>query len=308
VIDPWSSATTVASTVAKRVMSQKTRELLNRFSADARLSEALAEEREQILWTMHAVMIAVAKALTGEELDGEQAVCRLLALANGESGSRRRFLRYWRQLEMSSDDRVAMLTTALVTGSMSVAREGTPQPTHSEGARATEAAPAGPKHSGRASSDAAPGSTTPVEDSMRERLDWLVLGLFPEDAETIQSIVRLVDIHGRLRIEASENRTYLEAVPVLNYSPNDDGDTEDDVETVGVDVSPESFNALASFGVIKTYTLEAYPSGMRGNPHFAPPTYHGVQVLRSGRALNSVLNVIDWREIARARGRVMGQS
>ncbi|HET6331842.1 MAG TPA: hypothetical protein VFG30_01450, partial [Polyangiales bacterium] len=50
VIDPWSSATTVASTVAKRVMSQKTRELLNRFSADARLSEALAEEREQILW------------------------------------------------------------------------------------------------------------------------------------------------------------------------------------------------------------------------------------------------------------------
>jgi hypothetical protein len=271
--------------IAISVMSGKTRELLRKFGADARLAEAIAEERDQILWTMHSVMIAVTRAITGEQLDGEKAVERLLVLASSDSPERRRFIRFWKQMEISPDDRVAMLSAAYIGAAVS-----------------------SQAHDSRESA------------AKRDRLDWLTLSLFPEDARALSTIVALHRIHGCLRVTHHSDAAHIAAVPVVNYSPSYTGDTFADMEegediSVIERVSEECFNVLVVGGAIRISLTEPMkPSAT--NPFVGRAvegafddtrSYSQVFLTESGRALHELLRIVDWEALDQARLRARGK-
>ena len=109
------AASTAASTARGLAMS-RVKELLAQFSNDAQFQAAVAADREQILWTLHAVAIAVGRVVLGRELDGEQAVQALLTMAR-DPATVRRFRALLNEAAVSTDDRVAMLAAGYFVGS-----------------------------------------------------------------------------------------------------------------------------------------------------------------------------------------------
>lgn len=93
----------------------KVKDGLLRFDNDHRFLAAVAADREQILWTLLEVTIAVARAVCGQKLDGEQAIQALLAMATDPT-TVRRFRALLNEAAASTDERIAMLAVGYFVG------------------------------------------------------------------------------------------------------------------------------------------------------------------------------------------------
>lgn len=93
----------------------KPRELLTRFNADAQFQAAIDEHNADILWMLHAVAIAVARAVHGRDLDAESAM-RLLLKTVGDPRTRHRFAALSSEARNSASERVAMLAAGYFVG------------------------------------------------------------------------------------------------------------------------------------------------------------------------------------------------
>jgi hypothetical protein len=250
------AAKSTAIGAAKSALVAKGKKLLARFDADERFQTALDEERDQILWTLHAVAIEVAGIATDRQLDGEQAVQLLLGMASDPT-TRRRFRALLNEAVTSCDERVAMLATGYFVE-----------------AKAT---------------------------SLRDRLDWALRGLFPDDANVLGQVIecaeRLLIGQWLIALERTEAAVGQEswALVIRNEgSPSSD---------TGLTVSAQSLRSLhlaqclaISEGIIVADKVLADGSVPDGRERV-----RSLEVLPLGRELHRILGTVDWREIAGRR-------
>jgi hypothetical protein len=106
-----------------KAATRKVSSAMAQETADHRFHVALSETRDEIIWDMRAIVIALAKALTGLSMSGDQATEFLLKFAR-DPKTHRNFLALWSLAERSSDrERAAMLCTVFIAGAETPMRE-----------------------------------------------------------------------------------------------------------------------------------------------------------------------------------------
>lgn len=112
------AAVLLAEGEVKRAALAHVRGAIREFSNDERFRQAAQADREQILWTLHEVVIEVARAIFDRKLDGDQAVQALLELAR-DPQTGRAFRALLGEAGVSDDERVAMLAVGYFVGAES---------------------------------------------------------------------------------------------------------------------------------------------------------------------------------------------
>jgi hypothetical protein len=129
--------------------------------------------------------------------------------------------------------------------------------------------------------------------SMRERLDWAVRGLFPDDADALGVVI---EESGRLF--PSRLIAFDSTIDETSWSL-DTRDTHGPELETARKCSAQSLRALASAHCISIADVGGVPStAPHPNCHIRL-VRHRIEVLPLGRELHKVLGKIGWREIAR---------
>lgn len=247
-----------AASYAKGAALAKGKDLLARFDNYQGFLAAVAEDREQILWTLLEVIIAVGRAVSGKDLDGEPAVQALLAMATDPS-TVRRFRALLNEASTSTDERVAMLATGYFVGAQT--------------------------------------------SSLRDRLDWAVRSLFPDDASALASVIEC-----RARLGPGEWLTALELKGTATNGATwflvaaADGVQRRLVD--GLEIPTQSLRALHGaqcLAVLEGVGLADPLIVDDSLPNGGQQRAHSVDVLPLGLELHRTLGTIDWRAIARRR-------
>lgn len=223
------------------------------FDNAKRFESAVREERESILWTLHAVLIDVASAVFGRRLDGEQAA-RLLRELACDPRTRRRFHALLNEATTSTDERIAMLAVGYFIGAEST--------------------------------------------TMRERLDWALRALFPDDADTLRVVVAESDRLFPGNLIAFDSTADEESWSLVTR------DTRGPELENGRKCSAQSLRALNGVHCISISIADArnVPSTQPHPNEHIRLVRHRIEILPLGRELHRIFGTIDWRETARRRG------
>lgn len=229
--------------------------LLSRYDPDRQVAEAWSEQKEEILFLAHRILIEFGRVVGGQELDGEEALARLISFATAPQ-TRHRFRAFCLESAVSTDERVAMLATGLLT------------------------------------------PTRPT--SLQERMDRAMASLFPDDAATLQTLVKLSEqlrpqhSLAAVSIEPALDRDYWFVIP--------GGDSRYYPDMSELRLATQSLYCLRraacidmSDGIVQVDPLITSPEV----PPTAEQTCRRLEVLPIGFELARTLESVDWRELAR---------